>query len=101
MAPQLRNVEKNVLIPRYMEYKITHELCAEEAKRFAECAKEAGFRVVTDCRPILKQFEECSNRWWRDEQFQKKMEQEYLDKRDKFRKSGESEKSPFSRLHPK
>lgn len=98
MAPHLRKVEKEVLIPRLTEYKITHELCADEAREFALCAKEQGLRVVIDCKPLMKKFEECSNRWWRDEEFKKQMEQEYIDKRTKFRQTGEAERSPFRKL---
>lgn len=98
MAPQLRKVEKEVLIPRYLEYKITHELCREEHKLFSECAKESGLRVVVDCKPLLRSFEECHNRYWRDEETRKQVEQDYLAKRKKFRETGESEKSPFKRL---
>jgi len=98
MAPHLRNVEKNVLIPRYMEYKIARELCAEENRLFAQCSRQAGLRVVIDCKLLLKQFHECANRWFQDEEFKKQMEQEYLAKRAKFRKTGVAEKSPITRF---
>lgn len=101
MSNKLRKVEENVLIPRYMEYKITHELCAPEAKDFAMCAEEKGFKVVVDCKPILAKFAECTNRWMRDDEFKKQMTEDYLTKREKFRTTGEAEKSPFGRLHPK
>lgn len=99
MAPLLRKVEKEVLIPRYMEYKIAHELCREEQRLFAECAKEKGLKVVWDCKGLLKKFEECSNRWWRDEEFKKQVEKEYIEKREHFRKTGQPiERSPFKRI---
>lgn len=99
MAPQLRKVEKEVLIPRYMEYKINHELCREESRIFSECAKEAGLKVVVECRDLLKKFHECSNRYFNDEELKKQVEKEYLEKREHFRKTGQpAEKSPFSRF---
>ena len=98
MSDKLRKLEREVLIPRHLEYKITHELCSAEAKDFAMCAKEAGFRVVIDCRQVRKLFEECSNRYWRDESVRKQVEEEYLEKRRKYRETGVSEKSPFSRI---
>lgn len=98
MAPQLRKIEKEVLIPRYLEYKITHELCAESAKEFADCSKESGFKVVVQCRDILKKFEECTNKYWRDESVRKEVEEEYLAKRKKYRETGVAEKSPFKRV---
>lgn len=98
MAPNLRKVEKDVLIPRYMEYKISHELCREEQKNFAMCAQAKGLKVVVDCKSLLKEFEACTNRWWRDEDLRKQIETEYLEKREKFRKTGESERSPFKRI---
>lgn len=98
MAPHLRKVEKNVLIPRYMEYKITHELCSKEAKEFADCARASGLKVIITCRDLRNKFEECSNKWWNDEEFKKQMEDEYLEKRKRFRETGEAEKSPFKRL---
>jgi hypothetical protein len=98
MAPVLRKVETEVLIPRQLEYKITHELCSEEARLFAECAKKSGFRVIFDCKDLRKKFEECSNKYWRDEATRKKVEEEYLEKRRKYKETGVAEKSPFSRI---
>lgn len=98
MAPHLRKVEKEVLIPRYAEYKINHELCLEESRAFHECAKSKGIRVVLDCRNFLKTFQDCSNRWFRDEEFMKGIEREYLEKRTHYRKTGQAEKSPFRRI---
>lgn len=98
MAPHLRKVEKEVLIPRLAEYKINHELCREESRIFHECAKSKGLRVVFDCREYLKTFQDCSNRWFRDEEFQKQMEKEYIEKRTRFEETGQAEKSPFKRI---
>lgn len=98
MANKLRTVEKEVLIPRYLEYKINHELCREESRIFSECAKKSGFKVVFQCRDVLKKFEDCSNRYFRDEEMRKQVEEEYLEKREKYRKTGQSEKSPFTRV---
>lgn len=98
MAPTLRKVEKDVLIPRYLEYKITRELCSEQAKKFAECSKAAGLRVIFDCKSIRKEFEDCSNRWWNDEGLRKEVTDEYLAKRKRFRETGEAERSPFARI---
>lgn len=98
MSPYLRKVEKEVLIPRYIEYKITNELCREEQRLFAECAKEAGFRVVVDCKHLMRKFEECSNKHWRDDEVRKQVEKEYLEKRKKFRETGEAERTPFKRF---
>lgn len=96
--PKLRKVERDVLIPRYLEYKITHELCAKEAKDFAECSREAGFRVIWDCKGLMNILKDCSNKYWNDESVRKQVKDEYLAKRTKFRKTGEAEKSPFGRL---
>ena len=98
MAPQLRKVEKEVLIPRYLEYKITHELCSEEARKFAECSKSNGLRVITDCKALRLEFENCTNRWWNDEGLKKQVTDDYLAKRKKFRETGEAERSPFKRI---
>lgn len=98
MADKLRKAEKDILIPRMVEYKITHTLCREEQRLFAECAKENGFLVVVKCRDLMKEFTKCSNRWWNNEEFRKSVEDEYLHKRDHFRKTGEAEPSPFKRF---
>lgn len=98
MAPQLRKVEKGVLIPRLVEYKINHELCREESRLFHECAKNSGFLVAVNCKQLLKTFEGCSNRWFRDEEFREKVKKEYLEKRAHYRRTGEAEKSPFKRI---
>lgn len=89
--PQLRKIEKNVLIPRLAEKKINNELCHEEKKLFSDCAKREGFKVVTNCRDPLKLYEVCSNKLWRDEQFWKQMEKEYLEKRQRYQDTGVSE----------
>lgn len=94
----MRKVEKEVLVPRMMEYKINHELCNEENRLFAECAEKNGLMVVVRCREVFNTFKACSNRWFKDEAFQKEMEKEYMQKRDKFRDTGEATKSPFGRL---
>lgn len=98
MDTHLRKVEKEVLIPRYVEYKITNELCREEQRLFAECAKVSGLRVVIDCKPLMRKFEECSNKHWRDGEVRKQVEKEYLEKRKRFRETGQAEKTPFKRL---
>lgn len=99
MAPHLRKVEKEVLIPRYMEYKINHELCREESRIFSECAKQHGVQVVGNCKDLLKKFHDCSNKYFNDEELKKQMEKEYVEKREHYRKTGQPfEKSPFSRF---
>lgn len=96
--PKLRKIEKNVLIPRYLEYKITHELCAKEAKDFADCSRAAGFKVVVDCKGFMNNLKECTNKYWNDEDVRKQVQDEYLAKRKKFQETGEAERSPFKRL---
>lgn len=98
MAPTLRKVEKEVVIPRYLERKINHELCNEQSRLFSECAEEKGLRVVTECKDLRDNFENCFNRWWRDDELRKQVETEYLRKRAHFRKTGEAEPSPFKRI---
>lgn len=98
MDTKLRIVEKDVLIPRYLELKINTEYCNEQLKNFHDCAKEAGLLVTFKCKPIYNVFVECSNKWFNDEGLREEVTQEYLRKRDKFRKTGVAEKSPFSRL---
>lgn len=98
MDQRLRKIEKNVLIPRYLEYKITHELCAAEAKEFADCSKRTGIRVVLDCKDVLNKFKECSNKHWNDDELRREVTNEYLRKRKKFKETGEAEPSPFKRL---
>lgn len=96
---KLRKVEKNIVIPRYLEYKINHELCNAESKEFADCARIKGLKVVVDCRTLLKKFQDCSNKYYKDEELRKQVEKEYLEKRAHFRATGQPfEKSPFKRL---
>lgn len=98
MSDKLRKVEREIIIPRYLEYKITHELCADLAKEFADCSKAAGLKVVRDCKPIMQKFTECTNKYYRDEGVRKQVEDEYLAKRKKFRETGIAEPSPFKRV---
>jgi len=98
MAPKLRKVEKEILIPRYLELKINTELCHNEFADFMKCAKEKNFRLVTDCKDIYKVFGACSNRWFNDDELKKQVEQEYLEKKKRFKETGERTKSPFTRL---
>lgn len=87
-APVLRKVEKDVVIPRRMDIKISRELCYEEHNTYQNCAKESGFLVFIKCKPAYKVYTDCSNRWFNDEQFRKEMEEEYLKARRKYRKEG-------------
>lgn len=97
--PKLRKVERDILLPRHLEYKINHELCNKEAKEFAECGEKEGLNVVVDCRKLWKNFQLCTNKYFNDEELKKQVEKEYLEKRAHFRRTGEPlEKSPFKRL---
>lgn len=89
--PKLRKIEKSVLIPRLAEEKINQELCYKEKRLFSDCAKEQGMKVVINCKALLKDFEVCSNAIWRNEQFWRDMEQEYLQRREKYRDTGVSD----------
>lgn len=89
--PKLRKIEKNVLIPRIAEEKINKELCFKEKRFFSDCAKEQGMKVVVNCKDALKAYEICSNAIWRNENFWKEMEREYLQRREKYRETGVSD----------
>lgn len=95
---RLRKVETEVLIPRHLEYKINHELCRAESKDFHDCAEAEGLMVVVRCRALLKIFEDCSNRWFRDQELRKQVTAEYLEQRDRYQQTGEAKRSPFARM---
>lgn len=97
---KLRNVEKDILIPRYMELKINEQdqYCKKQLEEFKICAKDAQLLVVWNCKPIWRTFVECSNKWFADEGLRKEVTEEYLEKRRAHRAGEKTERSPFARL---
>ncbi|KAH9513648.1 Mitochondrial aspartate/glutamate carrier protein [Bulinus truncatus] len=84
----LRRVEKEIMIPQKMKAKAKKEICAEEVKKFGECAKEKGFLMPFLCRGIGRAMGDCLSNAYSDPAFIKKCTKEYLEERSEYRRTG-------------
>ncbi|XP_050794517.1 COX assembly mitochondrial protein homolog isoform X3 [Gopherus flavomarginatus] len=56
--PELRHVEKDVLIPKMMREK-ARELCSDKVQAFTKCCQESGFLMVVKCQQENAALKEC------------------------------------------
>ncbi|CAG7821208.1 unnamed protein product [Allacma fusca] len=84
----LRKVEKDVCIPKIMRDKAKTTKCVAEVDAFTECCKNSNFFMVFKCKKQTNDMKECLTRWYQDDEFRKICEQEYLDERTEFRRTG-------------
>lgn len=84
----LRKVEREVLVPQKIRDKAKAEKCAEEVKKFSECCAKSSIAMVYKCRTENNVLKSCLTRWYDDEEFKRICEQEYLEERSEFRRTG-------------
>ncbi|XP_041360658.1 COX assembly mitochondrial protein homolog [Gigantopelta aegis] len=85
---RLRQVEREVLIPQKMKFKARKEICAEPIRIFGACAKEMGLLMPFRCRKEAKQLKHCLKDAYADKEFAKRCEEEYLQERSEYRRTG-------------
>ncbi|XP_039383049.1 COX assembly mitochondrial protein homolog [Mauremys mutica] len=85
--PELRHVEKDVLIPKIMREK-ARELCSDKVQAFTECCQESGFLMVVKCRQENAALKECLTTYYNDPAFYEECKIEYLKQREEFRATG-------------
>ncbi|GAB6019190.1 hypothetical protein CHUAL_000809 [Chamberlinius hualienensis] len=84
----LRKVEDEILVPRKMRDKAKNEKCVAEVAEFNRCCKAAGLSMVYKCRKENDDLKNCLTRWYQDEDFKKICQEEYLNERSEFRRTG-------------
>lgn len=88
----LRNVEKEVLIPKMMRELAKVEKCQAEVNEFKDCCKDSGIWMVLNCRNQNTTMQDCLTKWYRDEGFIKECTELYLAERTEYRRTGISKK---------
>ncbi|CAL1545934.1 unnamed protein product [Lymnaea stagnalis] len=84
----LRKAESEIMIPQKMKLKAKTERCAEEVKKFGECAKEKGLMMPFLCRAVAKEMGNCLSAAYSDPSFVDQCTKEYLDERSEYRRTG-------------
>ncbi|XP_053875891.1 COX assembly mitochondrial protein homolog isoform X1 [Malaclemys terrapin pileata] len=85
--PELRHVEKDVLIPKMMREK-ARELCSDKVQAFTKCCQESGFLMVVKCQQENAALKECLTTYYNDPAFYEECKIEYLKQREEFRATG-------------
>ncbi|XP_041104231.1 COX assembly mitochondrial protein homolog [Polyodon spathula] len=85
--PVLRNVEKDVLIPKLMREK-AKKCCSEKVHAFNKCCKDSGFLMVLKCRKQNTALMECLTVYYKDPAFYEECKQEYLKEKQEFIRTG-------------
>ncbi|CAA9999077.1 unnamed protein product [Nesidiocoris tenuis] len=94
----LRKVEIEVLIPKKMREKAKAEKCTSEVAAFHKCCSENGVSLVVKCQDTNKVMKECLTRWFRDDDFRKLCQDEYLEERSRYRRTGKKIYDRFKRM---
>ncbi|CAI5788404.1 Hypothetical predicted protein [Podarcis lilfordi] len=89
--PQLRHVEKDVLIPKMMREK-ARELCSDKVQAFTKCCQDSGILMVVKCREENAALKECVTGYYNDPSFYEECKAEYLKQREEFRETGNRRK---------
>ncbi|KAM9164909.1 COX assembly mitochondrial protein homolog isoform 1-T1 [Pangshura tecta] len=95
--PELRHVEKDVLIPKIMREK-ARDLCSDKVQAFTKCCQESGFLMVVKCRQENAALKECLTTYYNDPAFYEECKIEYLKQREEFRATGIPAKQRQQRL---
>ncbi|XP_003740504.1 COX assembly mitochondrial protein homolog [Galendromus occidentalis] len=85
---RLRNVERNVLIPKIVRERAQKEKCNDLFMNFLECSKRTGFLVIFKCRKERDIMNECLGKWFHDEDFKNECKEQYLAERKVYRETG-------------
>ncbi|XP_018914934.1 COX assembly mitochondrial protein homolog isoform X2 [Bemisia tabaci] len=88
----LRKVESEVLVKERMRVKARKELCEPFNLAFANCAKEHGLFMPFSCQEQGQNLKNCIRKYFEDPEFEKKMQEEYLEERAEYRRTGISKK---------
>ncbi|XP_061053959.1 COX assembly mitochondrial protein homolog isoform X1 [Eubalaena glacialis] len=95
--PHLRQVEKDVLLPKIMREK-ARERCTEQVQDFTKCFKDSGILVVVKCQKENSALKECLTAYYNDPAFHEECKMEYLKEREEFRKTGIPTKKRLRKL---
>ena len=67
---------------------IGRDLCPDNVKKFTECTKQHGFKMVYACRPERDELCNCIQNWFDSPGFRELVTEEYLNERSHFRETG-------------
>ncbi|XP_038051645.1 COX assembly mitochondrial protein homolog isoform X2 [Patiria miniata] len=87
----LRNVEREVLIPKKMRDKAKVQ-CAQYVDAFTKCCQDSGLAMAIKCRKENSELKECVTKYYKDPEFFEMCKQEYLAERAEFRATGITKK---------
>ncbi|CAH0389489.1 unnamed protein product [Bemisia tabaci] len=69
-----------------------HGNVAADFITFANCAKEHGLFMPFSCQEQGQNLKNCIRKYFEDPEFEKKMQEEYLEERAEYRRTGISKK---------
>ena len=76
------------MVPMKMRDKAKAEKCIPEVTAFTECCKNSSVAMVVKCRGENANLKACLTRWYNDTEFRKLCEEEYLQERAEYRRTG-------------
>ncbi|XP_043113641.1 COX assembly mitochondrial protein homolog [Puntigrus tetrazona] len=85
--PELRHVEKDVLIPKLMREK-AKERCSEHVHEFNRCCKDTGFLMVFKCQEENAALKQCLTQHYQDPAFFDECKREYLREKVEYQQTG-------------
>ncbi|XP_066587196.1 COX assembly mitochondrial protein homolog isoform X3 [Prorops nasuta] len=68
---------------------------------FSECGKKAGLLLTFKCKKECAAFNECSAKWYTNEEFKEECKQQYLKERAEYRRTGITKKMKENKLSDK
>ncbi|EDW03699.1 COX assembly mitochondrial protein homolog [Drosophila grimshawi] len=95
---KLRNVEREVLIPKIMRDRAKVEHCAKEVADFEECCKSSSIFMVATCRKQNSALRDCLAHWYQDETFKAECKAIYLQERADYRSTGIPKKNRVEKI---
>ncbi|TNN16616.1 COX assembly mitochondrial isoform 1 [Schistosoma japonicum] len=82
--------ERGNILSKFVQEKLISELCLEEWKNWRSCLRKNRdeWFCAWKCKPVYKIFDQCQIRYLQNPEQVKKFEEEYLNLRSEYRKTG-------------
>uniref|UniRef100_A0A183CHI6 Pex2_Pex12 domain-containing protein n=1 Tax=Globodera pallida TaxID=36090 RepID=A0A183CHI6_GLOPA len=82
-------MEEKLLIPEMMDKEVHKTECRSEFSAVVQCLRVEGSLLGPQkCKPYLKVYEDCKLMKFQDDDFRKKVTEDYIEERSKFREMG-------------
>ncbi|KAI3415727.1 hypothetical protein GPALN_005314 [Globodera pallida] len=89
----LNQMEEKLLIPEMMDKEVHKTECRSEFSAVVQCLRVEGSLLGPHkCKPYLKVYEDCKLMKFQDDDFRKKVTEDYIEERSKFREMGLNKK---------